>query len=40
MSSCWPSVGGVGGEAPCWRDVLSIKVLAEKCLAVEMFVAS
>ena len=33
MSRCWPSVGGVGGEAPHRRDDLSIKVLVEKCLA-------
>ena len=37
MSRCWTSVRGVGGEAPHWRDVLSVKV---KCLAVEMLVAS
>ena len=40
MSRCWPSAGGVGGKAPHWRDVLSVKVLVEKCLAVEMLVAS
>ena len=40
MSRCWPSVIGVGGEAPRWRDVQSLKVLVEKCLTVEMLVAS
>ena len=30
-------LGGVGGEAPRWLDVLSVKVLVEKRLAGEMF---
>ena len=38
MSRCWPSVGGVGGEAAkmlrCWWPAsLSVEMLVEKCLA-------